>query len=344
MRRRGRADGSVRATMVDVAAAAGVSTATVSRALVHPEGVTAPLVERVRLAVEQLRYVPNPAARALSSLHTRLVGVLVATLTDPVLGDALAAAQQALAEAGFGVLVAVTGGGQPATDAAAQRMAAREVEGLLVLGGPPPAQAVRGGREGRTPIVALDGDPGAEGPLHCDVDYRLAGETVGHFLAGLGHRAWVFVAGTEDSGRCTALRAGLRAAMGPRGGAEVDAPAPGFRPPVAVLRGRVDAWMRCPRPPTALMCADDLTALAVLKACADAGVAVPGQMSIVGCGDAPFAALATPALTTLRIPGAALGHEAVRLLLMAQDRVPVVGARLRCKLVVRRSSGAPPRP
>ncbi|MEO8509525.1 MAG: LacI family DNA-binding transcriptional regulator [Betaproteobacteria bacterium] len=328
--------------MVDVAAAAGVSTATVSRALVHPEGVTAPLVERVRLAVEQLHYVPNPAARALSSLHTRLVGVLVVSLTDPVLGDALAAAQQALAEAGFGVLVAVTGGGQPATDAAAQLMAARDVEGLLVFGGAPPAQGARGAREARAPTVVLDGNPGAEGPLRCDVDYRLAGETIGHFLAGRGHRAWAFVAGAEASGRSAPLRAGLRAAFGRIGAAEVTAPAPGFRPPVAVLRGRAEDWIRRPLTPTALVCADDLTALAMLKACAAAGLAVPGRMSIVGCGDAPFAALAMPALTTLRIPGATLGREAVRLLLAARVQAPAVPTLLRCKLVVRQSSGAPP--
>jgi DNA-binding LacI/PurR family transcriptional regulator len=327
--------------IADVAAAAGVSTATVSRALAHPHAVTAPLLERVRLAVAQLNYVPNPAARALSSLHTRLVGVLVASSTDPVLCDALAAAQQALAEAGFGVLVAVTGGGQRATDAAAQQMAARDVEGLLVLGGPPPASGACGGRDARAPMVVCDGDRGAEGPLRCLVDYRLAGETVGCFLAGLGHRAWALVAGAEAPGRAAALRAGLQAAFGPIGGVEVDDPTSGFHPAVAVLRGCVQGWMRRPVPPTAVVCADDLAALAALKACAAAGCAVPGRMSIVGCGDTAFAALAMPALTTLRIPGAALGREAVRLWLAAREQAPAVHAPLRCKLIVRGSSGPP---
>src|SRR6185295_4196417 len=101
VRRRGRSDGNRRATIEQVAALATVSTATASRALNHPQSVSDALRERVGAAVAQLGYIPNQTARALSSLHSGLVGVLVPAV-DARYAPVVEAIQRCLAPIGYG--------------------------------------------------------------------------------------------------------------------------------------------------------------------------------------------------------------------------------------------------
>ena len=344
MRRRGRGDGSVRVTIGDVAALAGVSTATVSRALTRPDMVSGPRAVRVQAAAARLGYMPNPAARALASLRTGLVGVLVSILDEHRHALALPVIQSRLDAAGYAALVAVTGAGADEVAAATRRMAAREVYGLLFLGCGAPrgleallrtprvAQVVCDGGEG-----VRDGTEAGSSGARCGIDYELAGAMVGHYLAGLGHRrAAALGVGTADR-RTARFLDGARAGFLAAGGRQW-MPAPAGR----ALPHALGDWLAAPAPPTAIVCGDDLTALAALRAC-NAAAAVSGRISVVGCGDDPFARLATPALTTVRVPMVDLAHFAVATLLAAMaGNAPPAAGRLGCKLIVRQSTGPGP--
>lgn len=203
MRARVRSDGSRRATIVDVASAARVSTATVSRVLAASGPVAAERAARVRDAVARLGYVPNDAARELAS---------------------------------------------------------------------------------RPPAADL---------------FAAAGDTVGRYLIGLGHLRVGFLAGAGHAGGAAEYAAAARRAFVGAGGdlAEV-------RANDDDVDSIVRPWLGGADRRTAILCGDDLLALAVVEACWQAGVAVPGALSIVGFGDARWTAHVRPRLTTVRLPAA----------------------------------------
>ncbi|MEO8754447.1 MAG: LacI family DNA-binding transcriptional regulator [Casimicrobiaceae bacterium] len=337
VRRRGRADGALRTTIGQVAALAAVSTATVSRVLNHPQSVRASLRDRVDGAVAQLGYLPNQTARALSSLHTGLVGVLAPSLagTYPPVVEAV---EQRLREAGYAMLLATSGGADEHAATLARAMAGREIEGLLLLGIQVPDTLGVLLAQRRIPYVLADavGEVGAEGPV-VGVDYALAGWTVGAYLLGLGHRRLAFCHRASPGDlRGEALLSGIRAALTDAGATPLavwSLPAC-----VSAAHGELRNWLAV-EPPTALICADDLLAMEALRLCVALGVAVPARMSIVGCGDLPFARHAIPTLTTLRVPHTSIGRVAVEQLLAQFGGRSVTGQSFPAKLVVRQSSG-----
>lgn len=340
MRRRGRSDGTVRVTIQRVAQLAAVSTATASRALTRPNTVSDTLRERVEAAVAQLEYIPNQTARALSSLHSGLVGVLVPAI-DGTYAEVLEAIHALLNTAGYGMLVATTGGDGDRAIGAAKAMAAREIEGLLLVG------TELGGSLGdllvewRIRCVLVDAGGGTRTASSVDIGYADGGKTIGAYLLGLGHRSLAFLGGPEKNPwRRAALLQGLQAGLTASGAT--------LLPEGALACGSVDIraalrlWCATPAPPTALVCADDLVALVALRECAVLGVAVPGQLSIVGCGDLAFARHASPALSTLRIPGPTVGAAAVDELLARLAGGSPSAQSIPIKLVVRHSSGPAP--
>ena len=341
MRRRGRSDGNVRVTIGQVAALAAVSTATASRALNRPGTVTDALRERVGAAVARLGYLPNQTARALSSLHSGLVGMLVPAF-DPGHAEVLEAIQTRLAAMGYATLIAATGGDSDRAVGAARAMAAREVEGLFVVGVELEGSLGALLDERRIPYVLVDACGGTPTKASVDVSYAAAGETVGAYLLGLGHRSLAFLCrpANHASQPAALLLQGLRAAL-----TAADASLPSEQVVAGGsggIRASLRQWLTATTPPSALVCADDLLALAALQEGVLLGIAVPGQLSVVGCGDLPFARHTTPALSTLRIPGAMIGAAAVDQLLERLEGALPTGRSIPIKLVIRQSSGPAP--
>jgi LacI family transcriptional regulator len=341
MRQRGRGDGSIRATITQVAAVAGVSTATASRALNRPAAVSDALRDRVGAAVAQLRYLPNQTARALSSLHSGLVGVLVPAI-DSGYAQILQAIQDRLHQTGYSMLIEATGGDDHRAVDAAAAMAGREVEGLLVVG-VDPKQALTGLLDGRhIPYVMVDAGGDVPPEISVGVGYAGGGETVGRYLLGLGHRSLAFLGcAGEGAWRSAAILLGARVAL--KASSEGSLPSQRARAGTAPeIRSALNEWLTAASPPTALVCADDMLAVAALQECAFLGIAVPGRLSIVGCGDLPFARHSSPALSTLRIPGAFVGCAAVDQLAERRAGRSSVGPTVPVKLVIRQSTGPAP--
>jgi len=335
LRRRRRRD-DARATIVDVAARAGVSTATASRALNAPARVSQALRARVLAAAAALAYVPDPAARTLASHRSGLVGIVTGDLRDGGTAACLASLQPPLAAAGYAAVLAVTDGRAPGVRSAVAGLAARGVEAFVLVDCADDGTIVSPSSGGVLPVVRVGTGPNAAG-ANLDTDAATAGATIARYLLDLGHTSFGWVAADgEPGGWLARLRDGLSAAV----------VAAGRRPPVkfAVAPGATPAAVlsgsAAGEPvPSALVCADDLLALAVVRALAGRAVRVPAEVSVVGCGDQPWARHAEPPLTSLRLPAGKLGESAADHVLARLRGEPPGAVAPVAKLVVRGSTG-----
>jgi len=325
-------------TLREVAAAAGVSIATASRALADPRRVGLELGDRVAQVATQMGYVRNGAAGALASSRSRLVGILMPRTLDAGHAAMLASVEGALAAVGYGSLIVLG----PTTEGF-RRTLSTGVEGLALLGAELSDEALAQAVERRVPIVGL-GAGAASGAGELDIAQGMA--RVGAYLAGLGHRRFALMGSQERSGVwCDCTRA-LESVVAEHPNATLlQASAPSFDFDSAAMRVR--DWLRQPTPPTAIICSDDVLAAGALRGCAHAGVAVPARVSVVGVGDFAASRHTEPGLTTVRLPWASAAQRLVARLLAEvspTDEPAAVAAAPSpvARLVVRASSGAAP--
>lgn len=346
-------------TLHDVARAAGVSTATVSRAFNRPDTVREPLRQRVRAAVDQLRYIPNDAARALVSQRSRVLGAIVPTIDNAIFAQGVAAIQTRAEAAGYGLLLAACDYDLDRELAQAQTMVGRGVEALVLVGTRHRPALRELLREHRIPYVcqgafALQEDP------HCvGFDNQRAGTLVACYLLELGHRRIGMISGPRhDNDRAEARVAGVRAALAgagllPHAAAQVANGDPRTKPiedaawlvesayAFDAARAAARELLTGPAAPTALICGNDILALGALRECQALGLAVPGQVSITGFDDLALARQATPSLTSIRVPTARMGEAAAAFVLAALAGQPTIATEIPFKLVLRASTGSP---
>jgi DNA-binding LacI/PurR family transcriptional regulator len=321
-------------TIKDVARAAGVSPATVSRALATPELVREPTRTRVQQAARDLGYSPNRAARGLITGRTGNIGLLVPDLANPFFPSVVKGMQARAREADYHVFLADTDE-DPTVEADLVRALSKQVDGI-VLCSPRMAEddlrALAGGtplvllnrRIGRTPAVTFDNVGGMR-------------QAVAH-LTALGHRRVAWVGGPRTSWsnreRVRALRS-VAAATGVEL-VEIGNVTPQFEGGVAagdlVLAARVSA----------VIAYNDLIALGLISRFRARDVAVPTDISVVGVDDIPLASMIDPPLTSIALPTEQSGRSGVDLLLAVlenPDRVPATRRELETQLMVRASTG-----
>lgn len=290
---------NVKTTLKDVARAAGVSAATASRAIAGTGLVSGELSSRITAAATRLGYRPNPAARALASRRSGLLAVTVASMDDGVVARAAAAALHALGRHGFGVLVF--------SEATTERLdieqlAARGVDGVAFVGrAPGTAERAALAAHGLAWIAAADGDGDDPGCL--DLGRLSAVGLACRYLQQIGHQS-IGVIAPADLPLGELLRR-LR-----QDGIAIELARSAAADGRVAIRGALRTLIEAPARPTAVVCTDDLAALAVIRECWAGGVAVPGDLAIVGFGDEPFARCSRPALTTVRPGCAELGARA----------------------------------
>ncbi|WP_404816368.1 LacI family DNA-binding transcriptional regulator [Streptomyces thermolineatus] len=330
----------------DVARQAGVSVGTVSNVINRPEAVAEETRARVLSVIERLGYVRSESARQLRAGRSRIVAVLVPDMSNPFYVDVAAGAERAARAAGLGVMLC-TSAGDPSEEAEYLSLFAEQrVRGVLVA--PVDPEGGNLGVFGRHGIPFVTADRTLPGTPGCSVsvDDVAGGALAVRHLVDLGHRDIAYVGAPAHLAQCRDRIAGARAALA---GAGLD---PDSLRKVEAARqdaaaGR-DAGARllgaAPRP-TAVFCANDLLALGVLQALYGAGVGVPGEVALVGCGDIDFAAAAAVPLTSVRRPARRTGRLAAELLIeetgegaAEHEHRRVV---LRPELVVRESTGTP---
>lgn len=327
-----------RCTTHDVARKAGVSQATVSLVLGgNPRArVSAATRERVLEAAGELGYRPNMLARGLVRRRSYAIGVVVPDLSNPFFLDVVTGVQRVASEAGYVVLPGDVREGSPLRHLEALRD--RQVDGVVLDGFG--AQSLPPDALSELKVVLVD-EPSDRWPGVAS-DAEGAGRLAAGHLLALGHRRLAFAGPASDVHGFRMRERGFFAALHAAGLALPSSRLRRVPPTVAGGQEAVRALLALPRGerPTALFCATDLLAAGALKAALTARIAVPGELSIVGCDDIELARVLTPELTTVRVPARELGARAARLLLRQLDGgAPHPTRPLPVKLVVRGTTG-----
>ncbi len=314
-----------------------------SRALGDDPRISKRTREIVRRTAEQLRYVPNAAARSLVTQATRTFGLMIPDMTDPHNGQVATAFEQEALARGYGVIVA-----NGFTDAERERSILRasttqRVAGIALMGSVldqeevvaavAPDLVVFIGTEN----LALAG-PRTDLPVGCiRVDEAGGIDAVIAHLLERGRRHIGYVNGPPVLSNVTRRDATLRA-LG----------ANGLAGRQRQYHGGGDGWLKgaaiagriAQDKPDAVLCYDDKLALAVMDGLRKMGARVPEDIAVVGFDDIPFAAFANPRLTTVAQPSAEMGRRAVQMLLAALEGGTLPPSEvLPVHLVVRESSG-----
>ncbi|WP_028922600.1 LacI family DNA-binding transcriptional regulator [Pseudonocardia acaciae] len=302
----------------DVAAAAGVSVATVSRVLSPASAdivVREETRDRVVRAINELGYRPNDLARALLQQRTSTIGLVLPDISNPYYPPLVRGVEDAASQLGYRVVLCNTDRDPAKTAAYLDTLVKARVDGVIVAGGnlsELPGHP-RVFETYRTKLVMV----GRHGLAHPSVrvDNTAATEDATAHLIGLGHRGIAFLGGPEGSSTAQDRLLGHRRAMAAAALPTAERVA-GFDE-----HGGYDAArsLLTGTPPTALLCANDRMAFGAYAALADAGLAVPADVSVVGFDDVPMASYVRPTLTTVAVPTYELGRAAMRLLQDALD-------------------------
>lgn len=333
-----------RVTVADVARAAGVSTASVSRVLNNSGRVAEALRQRVIEASETLGYLPDAAARALASDRSQTIGAIVPTLENQSFAICLDGLQRRLEAAGYTLLLATSGYDPSKELRAVKGLMGRGVDGLMLVGAlrdPKVYDLLRGKGVPFVNTFTLTAD--ARRPC-VGFDNRAAARRLAEYLLDLGHREFGIIAGvTRDNDRAIARLAGLRDALTARGLALPQERL--IERPYKIVEGQygLRALLTCQRRPTVVVCGNDILAFGALIEAQAAGLSVPNQLSIAGFDDADFAAHLNPPLTTVRVPLDEIGARAADFLVARiQARAAPVINEVPSSLIVRGSTSVPP--
>lgn len=333
---------SPKVRLIDVAKDAGVSPATVSRAISQPLLLASDTLARVRASAHKLGYRPDAAARALASGRSRTIGAVMPTLDNAIFSRALQAMQTVLATEGYQLLVASHNYSGAAEADAIRMLLASGVDGLMLVGAERAPDAEAAIADAGVPVVLTWRT--TSGFAGVTVDNERAGRLAARHLVELGHRRIGVVTGLHSfNDRQRARLAGARAYLAEAGIALPDWLS--SQQPTTLAGGRAGCatLLALAEPPTAIIGGIDLIAIGCMIEAQSRGLDVPGDISVVGIDDLDMSAHLSPPLTTVHIPTGRIGAEtAAKLLRLIQDEDTAATTELAIDLVIRRSSGPAP--
>ena len=338
------AAGAERSSARDVARLAGVSTATVSRALNLPDTVDPVTLARVRAAIDKLRYVPHGAARALRSRKSDMIGAVVPSFDYALYARTTSALQREADARGYALVLATHYYDLKTEVRVTQQLVQHGVDAFVFVGlDHDRALYSLLDRYGRPYVLTWGVD--ASG-LHPSIgfDNRAAAYAMTRHLLDLGHRRFALVsAPTAGNDRSRERGAGVRTALA-AAGIPLDEDAVRYAS-IALESGTAamrELLARKPRP-TAVIATNDVFAVGAMLACREAGVRIPQDVSITGVDDTDLGATQTPGLTSIRTPIVEIGRAAALQLFARLEGEPAeLSQRLPFELVIRGSTGPPP--
>lgn len=343
-----------KATIQQVAAAAGVSTSTVSNVLNGRSNRMLPETrDRVFEAIRVLDYRPNRAARQLRTGQSKTIGLIVPSVSNPFWGAFARELEQAALGDGYNVLLGNSERNPERERGYVEELWDNGVRDIVLCTSLPSLDHLASFVERGLHLILFDrpvqpGDP----PLVASigVDNFIGGSIATTHLTDLGHRRLAFVSGSQRSVNRTVRHAGFVAAIQAAGLDVADMPVwPGLPEGVEELeapevgRRAVHELFASGEPPTAIIAINDMTALGVCKGLRDLGLGVGEDVSVVGFDDIPLADLVSPSLTTVRQPIARMASLAVEQVVSrerAADRESTPAVLLRPELISRDSSAA----
>ena len=308
-------------TMADVAAAAGVSTMTVSRALRGGASIAGDTRQRIMDAVDALGYVLDQSAGSLSSKRTHFIAALIPSINNSNFADTARGLTEALAGTGLQVLLGYTDYSTHKEEELIESMLRRRPEGIVVTGGSHTDRARRLLENSGIPVVETWDLPAR--PIRHVVGFSNAAASAAlvHYLHGKGYRNIAFIGGTTNRDtRGADRRAGYEAAMAELGLRQNRVITFGT-PPITMKQGGeavahlIEQWPEV----DAAVCVSDLSAFGAIMECQRRGWKVPERIALAGFGDFEIASCAYPSITTVGVHSYEIGRHAGDLLRRAID-------------------------
>jgi LacI family transcriptional regulator len=330
----------------DIAERAGVSVMTVSKALRDEPDVSAGTKTRIKLLAQQLGYVPDSTAQGLRTRKTKLFGLVVSSMANPIFSRVVLAIEGRAYELGYDVLLAHTLNIPEREEACIQRFVARRVDGLFISPVYRMATEARVYRElfaSRVPTVLLGHSaPFCNQFVNVASDDLLAGHAATQHLLKLGHKRIAFLAGplaapwTQE--RFEGYRRALREA-----GLDVDDKLV-FQAGRTIEEGAKAAFQMINEASdaTAIQAVNDVVAVGCAEALISQGVRIPQDISIIGFGNILLGEHFRVPLTTMRQPKFRLGTTAMELMIQLLRGQRPEPKRLSAELLARSSTGTPP--
>ncbi|MDC9592771.1 DNA-binding transcriptional regulator CytR [Xenorhabdus sp. IM139775] len=331
------------ATMKDVAKAAGVSTATVSRALMNPDKVSARTRQKVENSVLEVGYYPHSLAKNLRRNDARTILVIVPNISDPFFTDVIRGIEETAAEHGYLVLIGDCQHQQQQEHAFINFLITKRIDGMVLLGSNIPFDVSKEEQKNLPPIVmANEFAPELELPT-VHIDNLTAAFNATHYLQKLGHKHIACITGPETMPLCHYRLQGYIQALR-RTGEEIREE--------YIIRGDfthesgatlTETLLTLPAPPSAIFCHSDVMAMGAMWQAKKMGLKLPEDLSVVGFDNLNLAQYCEPALTTVKQPRYEIGHHAILLLLeQLQGRLVAKGSRLlETELIIRASTCSP---
>lgn len=329
-------------TIHDIAREAGVSVATVSRTFSHPDRVRAATRETILAVSERRQFVADAMARSLARRRSGFLAVIIPTLYNSIYAASTQAIQSAGEAAGYTVLIGVSEFSRAREAHLVRQFTERRVEGLILTGADRDPGAQKMIQRNRLPTVITWQKPERSATPWVSFDNYAASVAVVDHLASLGHRRIVLVCGRTDvNDRALERRKGFESRM------------KALRLPFSpddirecefdFTEGRkaVRAFFDRPSRPTAIFSANDIVAVGALYECQRLGLRVPEDISIIGFDDLPLAQYVFPQLTSVRVPAADMGTQAVEMLVELIDGKAVRSRALPTEIVTRGTVAAP---
>lgn len=327
-----------KATLQDVARAAGVGPMTVSRTINGHPYVAEETAKKVRAAIRQLKYRPNHAARVLTGQLSKAIGLIVPDLSDTFFSIVSHAVQEAAREAGYLSWLAASNGDPSIEEAQIEQMTNHPVDGILLVPANSQSKYLKTVASGSTPIVTIDRP--IEGVLtdSVEVENRAGAQLAVEHLMSHGYRKIV----------CMVMNPHLRPVKQRVEGYEEclrRAKLPSQKvmlPDDDSAQAIVSDLFALPNRPDALFTANNACTIAVIKALRALEIKIPQDVALIAFDDVDFYTLLNPPVTTVRQPAAELGRTSARLLLQKiKSTSPASNARtvLPVKLIIRESCG-----
>ena len=330
-------------TIKDIAKMAGVSISTVSRAMNNTFDVGADTRERILQLVEAHGYRPNNVARGLVTQRLYTIGLIIPDISNPFFSEIAVGVEKRARELGYTVIFCNSDNDPEIERELIKTLRRKMVDGLIAALSRENVGELASMEAANFPLVQLDRSLPSAKTVAVLVDNTLSAYNATKHLLELGHRTLAHFTGNLQTQSATDRKQGFLKAVGEYQLSENA---------VTILEGdfSVESGIRLfnqllkqKSRPSAIFAASDLQAVGVISAADDAGIAIPGTISLIGHDDIPIAALVRPRLTTMAQPKYKLGEIAVDLLVgQLADSVdrPVQNCVLTTELVVRQSTAA----
>ena len=334
---------SERIDIHSVARLANVSIATVSRTINQVPTVNPKMAKRVREAIRQLDYFPNPQARALVSGRSRLLGLIVSEITNPFFPELIQGFEDIAVESGYEMMITSTNYDPDRMRRCIRRMVERNAEGVAVMTFGIEQPLFSHLAERKVPLVFVDVAPDWPNISILRVDYHRGIRQGVQHLAVLGHRRIGFVTGPLQLHSAQSRLSAFRKAVQECG---IPAEERWILQGDHTMEGGMAAAERLLQQknlPTAIMCSNDMLAIGMLHNFSRAAISVPRDMSLIGFDDIHMAEMMIPPLSSIQMSRIDLARAAVTAL-----RTHIEGCLLKREyvidthLVVRESTAFPP--